>query len=161
MMMKAKRLLLAAILCALAATSLAAQSAERTPIITIENGYDMGYNVATNAVGSAFRLGMGVALADNLMATFSFIANGIAFSNYQLLGLDYSIMPLLGVSVGLGQDTSTPVAVASVGVYSTVLGRSVAGGLQTGLRVRLDYIAPTTGFQNGTIKIGASALLGL
>jgi hypothetical protein len=159
--MKANRLVLAALLCTLAAASLAAQSESRSPIITIENGYDMGYHVATNTLGSAFRLGLGIGLTDNLQATFSFIANGITFDTYQLLGLDYSILPQLGVSVAVGQDSTAATAVTAVGLYSTVLGRSVAGGLQTGLRVRLDYIAPVTGFQNGTVRIGVSALLGL
>jgi hypothetical protein len=159
--MNAKRFVFVVILCALAAANLPAQQEATAPTLTVENGFDMGYNVATNAVGTAFRMGLGIGLTSNLQATFSFIANGITFNNYQLLGLDYSILPQLGVSLAVGQDTTIPVAVTAVGVYSTVLSRGAGGGLQTGLRVRLDYLAPVTGFQNGTVRIGISTLLGL
>jgi hypothetical protein len=159
--MNVKKLFLIAIIVVLSAGAATAQE-NATPVVQMESGFVGGYAVATSTLGTAFRLGLGVAITDALRVNLSFINNQVTFRNYQLLSLDYSIIPLLGVSVSMGQDITNVLTVAGVGLYSTVLGNRASGGLQTGLRIRMDYLSPVTnGFQNGALLLGVSMLIGI
>lgn len=142
------------------------QAQDVVPTVSLENAYDFGYNLATNSIGSAFRFTIGIGLTDKLQGGFSFVnGDGVSFQNYRLLGLSYSFLPRLGVTLSIGSQTSgagSPFPVVGVGVYSTLFGKSVQGSLQTGLRLLIDYLAPAgIGIASGTIRVGLSAMVGM
>ena len=140
---------------------IAALAAEQ-PIFTIENGYSAGYNVGTSNVGSAFDITMGFGISENLQAQVSFIqGDGGSFANYRLFALAYAVAPKLGVTTLIGMNTTAATSVVGIGLYSNLLTRIITGSLQTGLRLKLDYIAPVTNYSGGVIRLGLSAALGM
>jgi len=154
------RLAAVLVLSVLVAVSAAAQD---IPTISVENGFDLGYNLATNNIGSAFHISVAVGLTDRLQGEFDFVTgDGTAnFQNYRLLGLNYAIVPRFGACVEVGQNITAAVAVAGIGLYANLFERNVQGSLQAGLKLRVDYIAPTTGFANGLVRIGTSVTVGM
>ncbi len=140
---------------------IAALAAEQ-PIFTIENGYSAGYNVGTSNVGSAFDITMGFGISENLQAQVSFTqGDGGSFANYRLFALAYAVAPKLGVTTLVGMNTTAATSVVGIGLYSNLLTRIITGSLQTGLRLKLDYIAPVTNYSGGVIRLGLSAALGM
>jgi len=136
--------------------------AAEQPILTIENGYSAGYNVGTSKVGSAFDITMGFGMSENLQAQVSFIqGDGSSFANYRLFALAYAVAPKLGVTTLVGMDTTAAASVVGIGLYSNLLTRVITGSLQTGLKLKLDYIAPVTNYSGGVIRLGLSAALGM
>jgi hypothetical protein len=138
--------------------------AQAIPTVALENGVELGYNLSTNNVGSAFRISMCIGLTDKLQGEFSFISgDGVNFQSYGLLELAYEIVPRIGATVSMGTQTTGggPFAVAGMGIYANLFGRSGQGSLQTGLRLRVDYLAPATAFQSGLIRMGVAANLGM
>jgi hypothetical protein len=140
-------------------------SAQGIPTVSIENGVELGYNLATNDVGSAFRISIGIGLTDKLQGEFSFVTgDGGNFPNYRLLELAYEIVPRIGASVSIGSQipaAGLTIPVAGVGIYANLFGRSGQGSLQTGLKLRLDYLAQAAAFQTGLIRLGVAATLGM
>ena len=132
------------------------------PIFTIENGYSAGYNVGTSTIGSAFDITMGFGISENLQAQVSFIqGDGVHFNNYRLFALAYAIAPKLGITTLVGMDTTAATSIAGIGLYSKLLTRVISGSLQTGLKLRLEYLAPVTNYSGGVIRLGLSAGLGM
>ena len=153
------RLAAVLVLSVLVAVSAAAQD---IPTISVENGFDLGYNLTSN-LGSSFHIAVGVGLTDKLQAEFEFLSGDtVNFPKYSLLGLNYAILPRLGACLTIGQNTTgAAVNVAGIGLYANLFQRNVQGSLQSGLRVRVDYIAPVTGFANGLVRIGTSVFVGM
>jgi hypothetical protein len=139
--------------------------AQGFPTVSIENGVEFGYNLLTNDVGSAFRISLGIGLSDKLQGSFSFISGDAGnFQSFRLLELAYEIIPRFGATISMGSQTTgagSPFAVAGIGVYGNLFGRSGQGSLQTGLKLRLGYLAPATAFQSGLIEMGVAATLGM
>lgn len=160
-----KRIALTALLGALVAFGAFCQNvgaAQPTPTISIENGFDSGYNINSNNTGSSYRMAVGFGLTDNLQAEFSFLSGGTNFDSYTLLGLNYALLSKAGMTLFVGKDTSgTTADVAGVGIWTLVFGRSVQGSLQTGLRIRVDYIAPVQNFNEGLVRVGMGVFVGM
>ena len=164
--MDARRLLAAVLVLGSCAMGAGAQAAAQ-PTVTVQMGSDFGYNLGTQNVGSAFDMSLMLALSDNLQAAVTFL-NGDAtnFQSYRLLELYYSVIPRLGAIVSVGSQTSgagSPFAVAGLGLYSNILGRTVQGSLQTGLRLLVGYLMPVgnASFNTGTIRLGVVAWVGM
>jgi hypothetical protein len=160
--MNTKRIALVLALGCILGLAAFAQAAD-VPMISLENGYSLGYSFSGSALGTAFDLTLGFGLSDKIQAQASFLqgdGGATVFHNYRLLGLAYSMMPKLGVTVLLGQDTTATAAVVGLGLYSTLLSRDNAG-LRTTLKLRLDYIAPVTSYSTGIIRLGLAAGLGM
>ncbi len=134
------------------------------PLVTVQMGYDLGYNVGASNVGNAFDMSLILALADNLQVGVTFLTGDLVqFQSYRLIELYYTVMPRLGAIVSIGsQITPTTVPVVGLGVYSNLLGKDVQGSLQTGLRLIVGYLAPVgASFNTGTIRLGIVAWVGM
>jgi len=158
----------AVLLLLLGAIALPAQAVTGTgpapslPTVTVQMGYDLGYNVKNAKVGSSFDMSLLLTLTDSLQAGVTFLnGDGSQFAGYQLLDLYYSFLPRVGTLLSIGSETAAGTAVAGLGVYSNVIGRN-AGGVQTGLRLLVDYLAPLgSGFTSGTFRLGIVAWVGV
>jgi hypothetical protein len=139
--------------------------AQGFPTVSIENGVEFGYNLAANDLGSAFRISIGIGLTDKMQGEFAFISgDGGNFPNYRLLSVSYEIIPRFGTTVSIGGQipaAGPAVPVAGIGIYGNLFGRSGQGSLQTGLKLRIGYLAPATAFQTGLIEMGVAATLGM
>jgi hypothetical protein len=134
------------------------------PTVSIQMGYDVGFNVGTSDVGSAFDMSLILAMTDNLQVGVTFLnGDGAQFQSYRLLDFYYALLPRVGALISIGsQTTGATGAVAGLGLYSNIIGKDVAGSLQTGLRLLVDYLAPLgTGFNTGTIRLGIVAWVGV
>ncbi len=159
--MSSKKLILAIALIGLVALALSAQSAD-VPTFSIENGFETGYSFSANNIGSGFDLTLAYGITDKVAAMLSYVVgDGAAFPSYRLFGLAYSFAPKLGLSTWIGQNTAGPTVVAGLGLYSNLISRAVAGSLQTGLKLRLDYLAPTTSISSGFLRIGFITYIGM
>lgn len=154
---------LAALIIALGLSAFGQATTEAAmPLITIENGYSAGFNVGNSKIGNAFEIVLGLGLTDRIQAQTIFIqGDGANFDTYRLLGLAYGVLPRIGVITMMGLDTTAAASVAGLGLYSNLFTRNVAGSLQTGLRLKLDYIAPVTSFATGLLRFGLAAYVGM
>lgn len=160
--------LLAAILIAAGA---AAQAVD-VPAVAIENGVDLGFNMDTaiNNIGNAYRVAILVGVSDRVQAGFHFISgDGTSFASYRFLGLDYTVLPRLGASVYLGQQTTALGSIAAgtatvgLGANFALFSKTLQGGLETSLKMRADYFIPTSAgnAMNGLLRFGLAASIGL
>jgi hypothetical protein len=171
MRMHTRRLCAAAFLLTASVLAVSAQgvpagtvAASPPPLVTIQMGYDVGYNVGTSSVGNSFDMSLILGLTDNLQVGVSFLSGGTAaFASYQLIELYYTVLPKLGAVISMGSTVPAgPSPVVGLGVYSNVLGKDVQGSMQTGLRLLVDYLAPLgTSFNTGTIRLGVMAWVGM
>jgi hypothetical protein len=158
--MSFKRILVALALCCAACLAVSAAEAD-VPVISIENGYSVGYDLAASDVGSAFEFTLSVGVTDKIQAQVSFLnGDGGVYDDYRLLGLSYLVMPKLGIATLFGQNATAPAAVAGVGLYSNIFERSV-GGLSTALKLKLDYLAPVGDYSAGLFRFGLAAVVGM
>jgi|WetSurMetagenome_2_1015567.scaffolds.fasta_scaffold981572_1 hypothetical protein len=156
--MNAKRILTALVLCCAACLAVAAAEAD-VPVISIENGFSIGYDISASDVGSAFEFTLGVGVTDKIQAQVTFLkGDGAIYDDYRLLGLSYLVMPKLGVTTLFGQNTTA--TVAGVGLYSNIFERSV-GGLTTALKLKLDYLANVADYSDGLFRFGLVAVVGM
>ena len=159
--MNAKRILIALILCCAACLAVSAAEAD-VPIISIENGYSVGYDISASDIGSAFELTLGIGVTDKIQAQVSFLKGdgGAVYNDYRLLGLSYLVMPKLGITTFFGQRATAVATIAGVGLYSNIFERSV-GGLTTALKVKLDYLGNVADYSDGLFRIGLAAVVGM
>jgi hypothetical protein len=159
--MNVKRILIALVLCCAACLAVSAAEAD-VPVISIENGYSVGYDLSASDVGSAFEFTLGVGVTDRIQAQVSFLNGdgGTVYNDYRLLGLSYLVMPKLGVTTFFGQRQTAVATVAGLGLYSNVFERSV-GGLTTALKLKIDYLAPVNSFDTGLFRFGFAAVVGM
>jgi hypothetical protein len=153
---------LATLACALALVAArgAAAQTDESPIIHFENGYQAGYSLAHSDVGSALDFAIAFGLSDKLQAQVAFVQGDAVFDSYRLLGLSYALSPKLGVTMEAGQGSATG-AVAGLGLYATLLSRNLSGSLQTDLKLKLNYLAPVSGFSNGIVCFGLAVGVGI
>jgi hypothetical protein len=157
--MNAKKLCIVAALCGLLAFAVQAQSTE-APLISLENGFSVGYAFSSSDIGTTLDLTFGIGVADKVQALVSLVQGDSVIDDYRLLGLAYSVAPKLGIATFFGQGTASG-NVVGLGLFSNLMSRGVAGGLQTGLKLRIDYLAPATSFDTGVFSFGLAASLGM
>lgn len=156
------RISLVLVLVAFACLGAIAETTTSVPIIVVENGYSMGYNLDTSEMGSAFDLAVDFGVSDAIQVQ-AIIIQGDATNvdNYRLLGLAYAVTPRIGVTTLMGLDTTASESVVGLGLYSNLLTRTVVGSLQTALKLKLDYIAPISSYDKGLLRIGLVAAVGM
>jgi hypothetical protein len=91
-----------------------------------------------------------------LSAGIADIMSGAA--QYTTFRLSYFFLPSLGATVYIGSDGNPA---GGVGVFYDVLGSRADNGLSTALKLRLDYLVDSTGFQNGRLVLGVVSSIGL
>ncbi len=163
--MNAKRVLLAVVLVCLLCIAGAAQTGKAglPSIISIENGYGVGYNFDAENIGTGFNFSLGLNVADNLQVLLSFVDGDTNYGDYRLFGLAYTITPQIGVTTTIGQKTAgTPATgpVAGLGLYTTLLQREI-GDIKTALKIKLDYLTLLSAFEQGVLRVDIMASIGI
>jgi hypothetical protein len=163
--MNAKRLAAAAALACILCMTGAAQAAKAStdvPLISIENGYAFGYGVSTSNFGSSLDFTIGIGITDKLQFSFTTLPGDTttSFPAFRLFGLAYSIAPKIGVSTIIGRNTTANVDVVGLGIFSNLLQRDV-GGVSTALKIKLNYVTPTSDFTAGFVQTTISASIGI
>ena len=139
----------------------AAQVAGDMKFLTLELGLPLGYRLSDGALVSGRAFALGVAVADNFTVGISTTQIGTTapLTAYNALRLSYTIMPLLGTSLSIGQAGAN--ASAGIGFYSTLLQTKNSAGLNTGLRLKIDYLFDTTAMSGGSIVFSTAILFGI
>jgi hypothetical protein len=117
-----------------------------------------GYAIGTNQAGGLMNFGFKIAVLDNLSVGFDNLLTGTGGAAAPLLTglrLAYNIIPQAGAALGFGVTGfgASPAAPAvSIGIYGSLFQRrSVVTGVTTGLKLRLDYVAPAGDLGKGAI----------
>lgn len=132
-----------------------------TKFLTLELGLPMGYRLSDGALVSGRAFGLNVAVADNFFVGIATTQIGTTapLTNYNTLRMSYTILPLLGTSVFIGQaGTNTA---AGLGFFSTLLQSRNTAGLGTALRLRIDYLFDTTALSGGSVVFTTAILFGI
>jgi hypothetical protein len=150
------------------ALSLSAQSVGPAPgaagveakFLTLELGLPLGYRLSDGAMVSGRAFALSVAVADNFSVGISTTQIGTtALTAYNALRLSYTVIPLLGTSVFVGQAGAN--TAAGLGFYSTIVQSKSAAGLGTGIRLRIDYLFDTTALSGGSVVFTTAILFGI
>ncbi len=130
-------------------------------MIGIENGVVFGYNLGTNGLGIGHEFGIRLNLTEAMQVGFVYITgDGANMNTFTLLKIEYTVMPLLGVTMASGM-TNNNLAVG-IGVFSNILTNTVANRVITVLRIKFEYLYDaTTSLDNGIIAASLTARIGL
>jgi hypothetical protein len=163
--MNVKKVLIAVALVCLICIAGTAQSGKSgvPSIISIENGYGVGYNFDAEDIGTGLNFTLGLSVADNLQVLLSFVNGDTYYGSYRLFGLAYDIVPKIGVTTTVGTKTAgTPAtgAVAGLGLYMTLLQREV-GDIKTALKIKLDYLTLLSNFEQGVLRTDITVSIGI
>lgn len=162
-----KRILLI-IIAAVTVSSLAAQAAPALAgttgadarLFSLELGLPIGFSLSDGALVSGRAFGLNVAVTDTFLVGIASTQIGnVALTAYNTFRLSYTIMPLLGASVFIGQAGAN--AGAGLGLYSTLIQGRNSSGLGTGLRLRIDYLFDTTNLAGGSVVFTTAILFGI
>jgi hypothetical protein len=163
-----KRLIIAAAIAALAVSGLAAQTAAAAAtagadarLFSIELGLPVGYRISDGAVVSGRAFGVNIAVSDSFLVGIAStqVGSALPLTAYNTLRLSYSIMPMLGASLFVGQAGA--LTVAGIGLYSTIVQSRNTAGLGTGLRLRVDYLFDVAAITGGSVVFTTSVLFGI
>ena len=130
-------------------------------LFSIELGLPIGYRLTDGALVAGRAFGLNIAVADNFLVGISStqIGSVAPLTAYNTLRLSYTIMPLLGTSIFIGQAGAN--TAAGLGFYSTIAQGRNAAGLGTGLRLRVDYLFDTANLSGGSVVFTTSVLFGV
>jgi hypothetical protein len=165
-----KRIAIAVAVAVIAAAGIAAQV--QSPATTAQGGADarlfslelglpVGYRLSDGALVSGRAFGLNIAVSDSFLVGIAStqVGSALPLTAYNTLRLSYTIMPLLGASVFIGQaGTATS---AGLGLYSTIFQARNSAGLGTGLRLRVDYLFDITAISGGSAVFTTSILFGI
>lgn len=157
---------LALSLCAvtgLSAQTTAQQPAAALPQVLTEGRFitfDLGMTAGLPFNGGAVEVGRYLSVSfnvtGNLSAGLANIVSGAA--QYTAFRLSYFFIPNLGASLYLGSNGNPA---GGVGIFYDVMKSRSDTDLATALKVRLDFLADTTGFANGRLILGVVTSIGL
>jgi hypothetical protein len=124
----------------------------------------------TEAVGGIGNFGFKIEVLDNFSVGFDTLFSRVGLTGAVIqtnlftgLRLGYSFIPQAGAAVGFGTTTSNNVATgaASLGFFGNFFQNRSASGITTGLRLRIDFVAPFNDFSAGKIVFIPSFNIGL
>jgi hypothetical protein len=126
-------------------------------------------NTPTKAVGGVGNFGFKIEVLDNFSVGFDTLFslvgnNGDPMKNlFTGLRLSYNFIPQAGAAVGFGTTTisNALAGAASLGFFGNFFQNRSASGITTGLRLRIDYIAPFTDLGAGKLVFTPAFNIGL
>jgi hypothetical protein len=139
------------------APAAASSSVTEMKFFSIESSVAMGYSIPDHTVqgGSSFILNF--AVADNMALGIQALNLGGVMRTTMKFG--YYLNDLLGFSATFGGDTTD--AYFGAGAFVTLLKNAPEGALANAVKIRLEYLFPSTGIGNGVIYMTAGFALGL
>jgi hypothetical protein len=133
------------------------------PIITIENGYGVGYNLNQSDIGTGLNFTLGLGVAENFQVCISYVDGDANYGDYRLFGIAYDLTQRIGITTTIGQKTAgvpSTGPIAGLGLYASVFQREV-GDLKTAFKIKLDYITPLANFTQGVFRVDLMASIGI
>ncbi len=124
--------------------------------ITFDVGMTGGLPFNGGAVEVGRYLGVSFNVTPGVSAGMANIVSGA--TQFTTFRLSYFFLPSLGASLYLGSDGNPA---GGLGIFYDVLRTRSDTSLTTALKVRLDFLADTTGFANGRLILGVVTSIGL
>jgi hypothetical protein len=133
------------------------------------NGFGSAANPA-GAIGGIANFGFKIEVLDNFSVGFDTLLSRVGndgadplINLFTGLRLAYSFIPQAGAAVGFGTTTSgdASTGAASLGFFGNFFQTRSASGITTGLRLRIDFVAPFEDFSAGKIVFAPAFNIGL
>jgi hypothetical protein len=132
------------------------------------NGFGSN-NTPTEAVGGIANFGFKIEVLDNFSVGFDTLLSRVGNNGNPMINLftglrlGYSFIPQAGAAVGFGTSTSgnAQVGAATLGFFGNFFQNRSASGITTGLRLRIDFVAPFNDFGAGKIVFAPAFNIGL
>jgi hypothetical protein len=124
------------------------------------NGFGAG---GTEAVGGVGNFGFKIEVLDNFNVGFDSLFSRLSGGDTNLftgLRLAYNFIPQAGAAVGFG-ITGANTGTATLGFFGNFFQNRSASGITTGLRLRIDYIAPFNDLSIGKLAFTPAFNIGL
>jgi hypothetical protein len=156
----AKKYLLVLVLAGVLAGGIFAQEAggldftSTTPqFFSFDLGAGVGYNLDASELIGATVVGFKVAVIDNMEIGVDVLNPSASGATFTGLRIGYRFTPALGAAIGIGGanigiNTSTGI---SLGVFYDLFANRSKNGVATALKVRIDYVAPTSDVAKGAL----------
>jgi len=139
-----------------------AQAPSRSLVLTEGRvfSFDIGMTGGVPFSGATVEVGRYLAFDVNVANT---LAAGIADitsagTTYLTFRVSYFILPSVGATIYLGSDGNPA---GGIGLFYDVLKSRPDAGLATALKIRLDCLVDSTGFNNGRLILGIVSSIGL
>jgi hypothetical protein len=134
-----------------AALPLSAAAADTFRILSFDNGYAFGYNLASNNWNVASSFGLSVQITDTVSVGFNLLdGDGTVFTDFRLLEFNYQLFDKAGLSVSVGSTGGN--LAAGIGLEMIAFQRRFQDALASELSLQLDYL-----FQPGSATAGVTA----
>jgi hypothetical protein len=116
----------------------------------------------TDAIGGVGNFGFKIEVLDNFSVGFDSLVSNLNNDPNLFTGLRlaYSFIPQAGAAVGFG-TTGAGDGAATLGFYGNFFQNRSATGITTGLRLRIDFVAPFENLGNGKIVFAPAFNIGL
>jgi len=137
-------------------------------------GVPLGYDLDVKEMTAGYNFGIGFMLMDDFQVGYDFLAlenkgkvnNAIAnnsMRNFNAIRLAYNFTPQVGTALGVGllENLAESTSGISLGVFSNIVQKRSAIGVAYGLKVRMDYVAPTKYFGRGMVLFTTGFNFGL
>jgi hypothetical protein len=151
-----------------------AAAADTFSILSFDNGYAPGYNLATGNLAVASRFALNVQIAEPLMASFVFIdGDNTILPDYRMLRLGYQLIDRLRLCVALGSVTGASTApalaigtfVSGIGFDTVAFRRKFQEALATEFKVQVEYLfaptVPAASMTGGILFLGLAFSIGM
>ncbi|MDR3148086.1 MAG: hypothetical protein LBU00_06920 [Treponema sp.] len=121
-----------------------------------------GFGSSNETVGGVGNFGFKIEVLDNFNVGFDTLLSSVGGSGDNLftgLRLAYNFVPQLGAAIGIG-STGTESGV-SIGFFASLFQSRSPVGITTGLRLRVDFVAPFEDMGAGKIVFAPAFNIGL
>lgn len=127
-------------------------------IFSVETSLMVGYSLSANDLVTGYSLLVNFAVADNFAVGFQGI-NGVSAATIAAMKLNFYLSDLIGFSATLGGDGTSPWI--GVGGFVTLLPSKSNDSFSNAMRVRLEYLLPTSDWTTGAIMMSLGFSLGI
>jgi hypothetical protein len=121
---------------------------------------------AKDAVGGIGNFGFKIGVLNNFNVGFDTLfsdISGAAANLFTGLRLAYNFIPQAGAALGIGTSgpSANPVSTATIGFFGNFFQSRSASGITTGIKLRIDFVAPFSDLGAGKIIFAPAFNIGL
>jgi hypothetical protein len=134
-----------------------------------DNGFGSAVGATDQAVGGVANFGFKIEVLDNFSVGFDTLISRVGLDTtgptiqtnlFTGLRLAYNFIPQAGAAVGFGTTDGADGA-ATLGFFGNFFQNRSATGITTGLRLRIDFVAPFDDLGNGKLVFAPAFNIGL
>jgi hypothetical protein len=134
--------------------------------VALDTTNNRGFGGGTEGVGGVGNFGFKIEVLDNFNVGFDSLfsaLNGPQTNLFTGLRLAYNFIPQAGAAVGFGTTSlaNATTGAATLGFYGNFFQSRSASGITTGLKLRIDFVAPFTNLGAGKIVFAPVFNIGL